>query len=85
MRFDYQGYCGWWAGQGNSVLVEGPRGRVLLHRDAEAELDAITRLMNLGLMSTDGGIFGIPGNTPQHTGCTGPTTATACCARRALP
>ena len=67
MRFDYQGYCGWWAGQGTSVLIEAPRGRVLLHRDAEAELDAITRLMNMGLMSTDGGIFGIPGNSPQHT------------------
>ena len=67
LQFDYQGYCGWWAGQGNSVLVEGPQGRVLLHRDAEAELDAITRLMNLGLMSAEGGIFGIPGDTPQHT------------------
>ncbi len=67
MRFDYEGYCGWWAGQGNSVLAEGPRGRVLLQRDAEAELDAITRLMNLGLMSADGGVFGIPGDAPQHT------------------
>ena len=67
LRFDYQGYCGWWAGQGTSVLAEGPRGRVLLHRDAETELDAITRLMNMGLMSAEGGIFGIPGDTPQHT------------------
>jgi|JI10StandDraft_1071094.scaffolds.fasta_scaffold31174_2 superfamily II DNA or RNA helicase len=67
LQFDYQGYCGWWAGQGNSVLVEGPQGRVLLHRDAETELDAITRLMNMGLMSAEGGIFGIPGDTPQHT------------------
>jgi superfamily II DNA or RNA helicase len=66
LQFDYQGHCGWWAGQGNSVLVEGARGRVLLHRDAEAELDAITRLMNLGLMSAEGGIFGIPGDTTQH-------------------
>ena len=67
LRFEYEGYCGWWAGQGTSVLAEGPRGRVLLHRDAEAELDAITRLMNMGLMSAEGGIFGIPGDTPQHT------------------
>ncbi len=67
LQFDYQGYRGWWAGQGNSVLVEGPHGRVLLQRDAETELDAITRLMNLGLMSAEGGIFGIPGDTPQHT------------------
>jgi superfamily II DNA or RNA helicase len=67
LRFDYQGYCGWWAGQGTSVLAEGSLGRVLLHRDAEAELDTITRLMNLGLMSAEGGIFGIPGDTPQHT------------------
>ncbi|MCF8156200.1 MAG: DEAD/DEAH box helicase [Rhodoferax sp.] len=67
LRFDYQGYCGWWAGQGTSVLTEGSRGRVLLHRDTEAELEAITRLMDMGLVSAEGGIFGIPGDTPQHT------------------
>ena len=67
MRFDYDGLRGWWAGQGNSVLVDGPQGRVLLQRDAEAELDAITRLMELGLMRTEDGEFGIPGNAPQQT------------------
>jgi superfamily II DNA or RNA helicase len=66
LRFDYQGHRGWWAGQGLSVLIEGPEGRVLLKRDAEAELDAITRLMDLGLMATDGGIFGIPGEASQQ-------------------
>ena len=66
LRFDYQGLRGWWAGLGNSVLVDGPQGRVLLQRDAEAELDAITRLMELGLMRTEDGEFGIPGGVPQH-------------------
>ncbi len=67
LRFDYQGVRGWWAGQGHSVLVDGPQGRILLQRDAEAELDAITRLMGLGLVSAEGGEFGIPGNEPQQT------------------
>ena len=67
LRFDYRGYQGWWAGQGNSVLIDGPQGRVLLQRDAETELDSITRLMEMGLMSAEGGIFGIPANQPQHT------------------
>ncbi|MEO7104897.1 MAG: SNF2-related protein, partial [Rhodoferax sp.] len=67
LRFDYQGLRGWWAGQGNSVLVDGPQGRVLLQRDAEAELDAITRLMEFGLIRTEDGEFGIPGNAPQQT------------------
>jgi superfamily II DNA or RNA helicase len=67
LRFDYQGYRGWWAGQGASVVVDGPQGRALVQRDAEAELDAITRLMDMGLMSADSGIFGIPGDAPQHT------------------
>ncbi len=67
LRFDYQGCKGWWAGQGTSVVAQGPQGRVLLQRDTEAELDAITRLMDLGLMSAEGGEFGIPGNESQHT------------------
>ena len=67
LQFDYQGYCGWWAGQGTSVIAENAQGRVLLQRDAEAELDAITRLLDLGLMSTEGGEFGIPGNQSQQT------------------
>ena len=66
LRFDYRGHRGWWAGQGLSVLVDGPEGRVLLQRDAEAELDAISRLMDLGLQASDGGRFGIPGDGPQQ-------------------
>lgn len=66
LRFDYQGHRGWWAGQGAAVLVDGPQGRVLLQRDTKAELDAITRLFDLGLLATDGGIFGIPGGGPQQ-------------------
>jgi superfamily II DNA or RNA helicase len=66
MRFDYLGHRGWWAGQGNTVLVDGPQGRVLLQRSAETELDAITRLMDFGLISAEGGIFGVPGNQSQQ-------------------
>jgi len=66
LRFDYQGHRGWWAGQGTSVLIDGPHGRVLLQRDAETELDAITRLLDLGMLSTDDGLFGIPGVKPQQ-------------------
>jgi superfamily II DNA or RNA helicase len=67
LRFDYQGHRGWWAGQGLAVLVERPEGRVLLQRDAEAELGAITRLMDLGLTaSSDSGLFGIPAEGPQQ-------------------
>jgi superfamily II DNA or RNA helicase len=67
LQFDYRGHLGWWAGQGTTVLVEGTSGRMLLHRDTEAELEAITRLMEIGLMSAEGGIFGIPGDASQQT------------------
>ncbi|WP_366557545.1 DEAD/DEAH box helicase [Rhodoferax sp.] len=66
LRFDYAGHRGWWAGQGSTVLIESAAGRVLLQRDAEAELDAITRLYDLGLMSAEKGLFGIPGDGPQQ-------------------
>ncbi|MDO9166398.1 MAG: DEAD/DEAH box helicase [Rhodoferax sp.] len=66
LRFDYAGHRGWWAGEGNTVLIDKPGGRVLLHRDAEAELDAITRLFDLGLRTTGGGLFGIPGDHSQQ-------------------
>ncbi|MEO8121118.1 MAG: SNF2-related protein, partial [Rhodoferax sp.] len=66
LRFDYAGHRGWWAGQGSTVLIDGKEGRLLLHRDAEAELDAITRLYDLGLMSATKDRFGIPGDGPQQ-------------------
>ncbi len=66
LSFDYAGHRGWWAGQGSTVLIDGSEGRLLLHRDAEAELDAITRLYDLGLMSAAKGLFGIPGDGPQQ-------------------
>ncbi|MEO7401961.1 MAG: DEAD/DEAH box helicase [Polaromonas sp.] len=66
LRFDYQGHSGWWAGQGTSVLIDGPEGRVLLQRDAETELDAITRLLDLGLNAGEGGLFGIPAGGPRQ-------------------
>lgn len=66
LRFDYQGHVGWWPGQDLSVLVTGADGsQVLLQRDAAAELDAIERLMDLGLLATDDGLFGIPGEESQ--------------------
>ena len=67
LRFDYQGHVGWWAGQELGVLVSGADGgQVLLQRDAMAELDAIERLMDLGLLGTDDGLFGIPGEQSQN-------------------
>jgi len=66
LRFDYAGHLGWWAGQGNTVLVDDAVGRVLLQRDAEAELDAVTRLTGLGLSAAEKGVFGIPGEASQQ-------------------
>ncbi len=67
LRFDYAGHRGWWVGQGASVLIDSPQGRLLLQRDPEAELDAITRLFDFGLVSTDQGLFGIPGDKAQQS------------------
>ena len=67
LRFDYQGHVGWWVGQELSVLVTAADGgQVLLQRDAQAELGAIERLMDLGLLATDDGLFGIPGERSQN-------------------
>ncbi|MEI6762299.1 MAG: SNF2-related protein, partial [Betaproteobacteria bacterium] len=66
LRFDYAGHCGWWAGQGSTVMVENAQGRFLLTRDTEAEFEAITLLYELGLQSADGGLFGIPGDLSQQ-------------------
>ncbi|MBU3739456.1 MAG: helicase SNF2 [Rhodoferax sp.] len=65
--FDYDGHRGWWVGQGGSVVVEDARGRFLLERDSLAELEAIDRLLALGLVAGDGGAFGLPGRLPQRT------------------
>ena len=66
LRFDYQGQRGWWAGQREAVLIENPGGNILLHRDAQAERDAIVRLQNLGLTAGSDGSLRIPGHTPQQ-------------------
>ncbi|QDL56324.1 DEAD/DEAH box helicase [Rhodoferax aquaticus] len=66
LRFDYAGHVGWWAGHGNTVVLENAQGRYLLHRDTAAELDAVTRLFDLGLQAGDNGVFGIPGDQAQH-------------------
>ena len=60
LRFDYDGHRGWWAGQGNAVLITTPQGRALLERDSAAERDAIAQLFELGLRARDDGLFGIP-------------------------
>ncbi len=66
LRFDYQGCSGWWLGQPLQLVVERPQGPVLLQRDGQAEKDAIDRLFGLGLLGTDDGVFGIPGDRPQQ-------------------
>lgn len=67
LRFDYQGHVGWWGGQDLGVLVSGADGdQVLLQRDPMAELDGIERLLRLGLLGTDDGLFGIPGEQCQN-------------------
>ncbi len=67
LSFDYAGHRGWWAGQGSTVLVDDAQGRLLLQRDTEAELDAITRLAQLGLRAAAPGQFGIPGEASQQS------------------
>ena len=66
LRFDYAGHQGWWVGQGITVLIDDAQGRLLLHRDPQAELEAITSLAQLGLAAAGNGVFGISGKQPQQ-------------------
>jgi superfamily II DNA or RNA helicase len=66
LRFEYAGHRGWWVGQGSTVTVESAQGRYLLHRDMEAELDAITSLHDLGLVATEQDVFILPGDLAQQ-------------------
>jgi superfamily II DNA or RNA helicase len=66
LRFDYAGHHGWWVGQGTTVLIDDAAGRLLLHRDPQSELEAITTLAQLGLTAAAGGVFGIAGHAPQQ-------------------
>ena len=66
LRFDYAGHRGWWVGQGTTVLIDNAQGRLLLHREPQVELEAITSLVQLGLSATGNGIFGIPGSAAQQ-------------------
>lgn len=66
LRFDYQGHLGWWTGQGHRVLVGEGEARTLLERDTEAELDAITQLLDLGLVAGEQGHFTLPGQGLNH-------------------
>ncbi len=67
LRFDYQGHTGWWPGAGRMVRVDGPKGPLLLQRDLEAEFDAISRLVGLGLTSSEGGHFFFASSSKQQT------------------
>jgi len=67
LRFDYGGHRGWWVGQGSTVLIDNAQGRLLLQRDPQAELEAITSLMQLGLTANGQGVFGIAASTSQQT------------------
>jgi superfamily II DNA or RNA helicase len=66
LRFDYAGHHGWWLGKGTTVLIDDAQGRVLLQRNPQAELEAITRLLELGLTVGANGVFSLTVN-PQHT------------------
>uniref|UniRef100_UPI0025EB254D DEAD/DEAH box helicase n=1 Tax=Rhodoferax sp. TaxID=50421 RepID=UPI0025EB254D len=66
LRFDYAGHRGWWVGQGTTVMVDNGQTRCLLQRDPQAELEAITGLVQLGLTVGAQGIFGIAGSAPQQ-------------------
>jgi superfamily II DNA or RNA helicase len=67
LQFDYAGRRGWWAGLGTTVLVDDAQGRVLLHRDLEAEFEAVAQLTGMGLRSTEPGRFGLPGDASQQS------------------
>ena len=66
MRFDYAGHKGWWVGQGTTVLINDGTTRCLLHRDPQAELEAIFRLREMGFDSAGGLSFCLPGAAPQQ-------------------
>ena len=67
LRFDYAGHRGWWVGQGSTVMIDDATGRLLLQRDPQAELEAITSLLQLGLTAMGHGVFGITGQAPQQS------------------
>ena len=66
LRFDYAGHRGWWVGQGTTVLIDNAQGRLLLHRDPQAELEAITTLAEFDLVALGQGVFGLNGTESQH-------------------
>jgi len=67
LRFAYGEHRGWWVGQGQTVIVQGKRGRALLQRDPQAELEMMALLMEMGLSSLRHGVFGMTGPAAQHT------------------
>ncbi len=67
LTFDYAGHRNWWTGQGSMVVVEAAEGRVMLQRDPAAELEAMSGLMELGLLSLRSGVFGMAGDGSQQT------------------
>jgi superfamily II DNA or RNA helicase len=65
LRFDYAGHRGWWLGKGTTVLLDNEQGRLLLQRDPQAELEAVTRLLELGLTVGANGVFCLAGKQQQ--------------------
>jgi superfamily II DNA or RNA helicase len=65
LRFDYAGHRGWWLGKGTNVLIDDAQGRVLLQRDPQTELEAVTRLLELGLTVGANGVFSLTGKQQQ--------------------
>ena len=66
LRFDYAGHRGWWDGAGNTVVLENPQERLLLHRDVDSERRAVIRLTALGLSTVGAGVFGIAADQSQQ-------------------
>jgi len=61
LSYDYDGHQGWWAGQGGAVFIDGgPKGRLLLQRDTQAEIEAVLTLRAYGLTSHSQGQFYFP-------------------------
>ncbi len=66
LRFDYAGHTGWWVGKGTTVMLDDGDKRCLLRRDPQAELEAVSRLLELGMNTTGNGVFSITGPNAQQ-------------------
>ena len=62
LSFDYGGHQGFWSTPSATVLLSGPQGQMVLHRDLVSEQEALSRLLCLGLLDGPDGLFGMPGD-----------------------